>query len=108
MKQIRKIFADGIRMEDTLEECCIRQQAYSLMLGLSLDFLRENQSELYRSSLETSIERVKTHKSRMDEFREANGANVRLPLDNCCGTDTKMCRIIRQIKKDVPRTTSTF
>ena len=95
IKQIRKIFADGIRLEDKLEECCVRQKAYSLMLGLSLDFLRDHQVSLYHSLLEKSVARCTNHKSRMDEFRDTHGANVRLPLDDCCGDDTKMCRIIR-------------
>ena len=27
-------------------------------------------------------------------------------MDSCCGDQTDMCRFIRQIKKDVPRTSS--
>ena len=44
----------------------------------------------------------------MEEFKSLNAPGTRLPLDNCCEEDTNMCRILRQIKKDVPRTSSTF
>ena len=44
----------------------------------------------------------------MDEFKRLNGPEVRLPFDNCCDEETNMCKILRQIKKDVPRTSSTF
>jgi len=43
-KQIAKIFADGIKLEDPLEESSVRQAAYCLTLGLPPEFLRENQS----------------------------------------------------------------
>lgn len=107
-KQIKKIFADGIKMEDPLEECSVRQSAYCFSLGLSPEFLREKQSSVYRNLLALSNGRSETHKRRIDEFKKANPPNTRLPLDNCCGDQTHMCRVIRQIKKDVPRTTSTF
>ncbi len=63
---------------------------------------------LYENLLKKSTDRNEKHKERMDAFKQENGPTARLPLDNCCGPDTNMCRIIRQIKKDVPRTTSTF
>ena len=44
----------------------------------------------------------------MEEFKRVNGSSKRLPLDNCCEDQTAMCRVLRQIKKDVPRTSSTF
>ena len=39
-KKISKIFADGIRMDDPLEESSIRQAAYCLTLGLPPEYLR--------------------------------------------------------------------
>ena len=42
MKQINKVFADGIKLEDPLEECSVRQAAYCLSLGISPDYLREH------------------------------------------------------------------
>ncbi len=63
---------------------------------------------MYEDLLKVSAERNNKHKERMDTFKLENGPTARLPLDNCCEADTNMCRIIRQIKKDVPRTTSTF
>ena len=63
---------------------------------------------IYLNLLSVSAARNEKHRLRMDAFKEENGATARLPLDNCCEEDTNMCRIIRQIKKDVPRTTSTF
>ena len=42
----------------------------------------------------------------MEEYRAENGPRARLPLDNCCGGQAEMCKFIRQIKKDVPRTSS--
>ena len=62
----------------------------------------------YRNLLKVSAERADKHKERMDAFKAEHGPGVRLPLDNCCEEQTNMCKILRQIKKDVPRTTSTF
>lgn len=42
----------------------------------------------------------------METYRAENGPRARLPLDSCCGDQTEMCKFIRQIKKDVPRTSS--
>ena len=53
-----------------------------------------------------SIQRQQNHTRRMEEYRTEHGPRARLPLDSCCGDDTNMCRFIRQIKKDVPRTSS--
>ena len=44
----------------------------------------------------------------METFKRVNGEHARLPLDDCCEDETKMCNVIRQIKRDVPRTSSTF
>ena len=44
----------------------------------------------------------------MDTYKKMHGLQVRLPLDDCCEDGTEMCKVIRQIKKDVPRTSSTF
>jgi len=107
MKQIKKVFADGIRLEDPQEEIGTRRAAYCLTLGISPQFLSEHMSPLYSGFLRTSKSREEQHKERIQEFKEKNGPYARLPLDSCCD-DVHMCKIIRQIKKDVPRTTSTF
>ena len=37
-----------------------------------------------------------------------HGPKFKLPFNSCCGSETHMCKVLSQIKKDVPRTTATF
>jgi len=106
MKQIKKVFADGISLKDPMEEVTTRRDAYCLTLGISLEFLEQHQNAIYSGLLTKASQRQLNHNSRMEEFRAENGPKARLPLENCCGDQTEMCRFVRQIKKDVPRTSS--
>lgn len=108
MKQVDKVFADGIQLEDELEECSVRQYAYCYSLGLSPEYIHSHQSALYYGLLKMSQARNENHKERMDAYKAVHGANARLPLDDCCEEETRMCKVIRQIRRDVPRTSSTF
>lgn len=95
MKQIKKVFADGISVKDPTEEVAVRRDAYCLTLGISLDFLEQHQNATYLSYLDKARQRQLNHNSRMEEFRAENGPKARLPLDTCCGDQTEMCRFIR-------------
>ena len=52
IKQIKKVFADGITMKDTKEELQTRRDAYCLSLGISLDFLEQHQTAFYQKLLD--------------------------------------------------------
>ena len=68
-KQIKKVFADGIKAETIEEETQIRKSAYCLSLGFSKQFLEEHQTPLYESLLKASNDRNEEHKVRMEEFK---------------------------------------
>lgn len=93
MKQIKKVFADGIELEDPQEEVQLRRAAYCLSLGITPEFLENHQRPLYVRLLDESAERSDIHKERMDDFKKKNGPKVRLPLDNCCEETTNMCKV---------------
>ena len=42
LKEIKKVFADGISHDDPEHTCSIRRQAYCLSLGITDEFLREH------------------------------------------------------------------
>ena len=107
-KCIAKIFADGIRNGDTEQTAVSRRHAYCLSLGLTEEYLQNVAKPAYESLLQQSLARYTVHKMRIDAFRAEHGREKRLPLDNCCEDHTPMCRVLRQIRKDVPRTSSTF
>ena len=88
VKRIKKIFADGISIEDVMEQAQVRKDAYCLSLGLSARFLEEYTRPIYQNLLKVSSERNEKHKLRMEAFKEQNGPNARLPLDSCCDDET--------------------
>ena len=45
--KIDKIFADGITREDPLEEMLVRQSAYCLSFGFSLDYIKNVKAPEY-------------------------------------------------------------
>jgi len=89
------VFADGIKIEDENEEVATRRAAYCLSLGISTEFINQYQTPFYQNKLQASIKRAEIHKQRMDDFKREHGPAQRLPLDNCCGEETEMCRILR-------------
>ena len=66
MKQIRKIFADGISLPDPVEETKKRRDAYCLTLGITKQFIEEYQRPLYQGLLQVSTQRQRDHTQRMD------------------------------------------
>ena len=101
-------FANGFFKDDPLEAMLIRQSAYCLSLGFSLQYIRQVQAPEYERLLNLSKVRKAAHHQRQEEYRKEHGPKARLPFNACCGEETHMCRVMRQIKKDVPRTTGTF
>ena len=69
LKEIKKVFADGISHDDPQLTCSIRRQAYCLSLGISAEFIRDHQNAYYESLLARSRQRCDTHKQRMEEFK---------------------------------------
>lgn len=94
--KVDKIFADGIRREDPLEEMLVRQSAYCLSLGFSLDYIRNVKAPEYERLVQIQAERMERHQTRMEEFKAEHGKTARLPLNDCCGADeTPYCRVVR-------------
>ena len=51
LKEIKKVFADGISHDDPEQTCSIRRQAYCLSLGITPEFLRDYQNAYYQGLL---------------------------------------------------------
>ena len=53
--KIDKIFADGITREEPLEEMLVRQSAYCLSFGFSMEYIRNVKTPEYESLLAIQV-----------------------------------------------------
>ena len=59
--KVDKIFADGIRREDPLEEMLVRQSAYCLSFGFSLEYIQKVKTPEYEQLVQLQVIRYDRH-----------------------------------------------